>query len=299
MKIAAFVLAKDEIDLIALTIEHLKLIGVDVIIACDVNSTDGTQDFLKAERSPNFHLLHVNDLEPGPIEFRRVFDEALAIARAEKAVWLLMQDADEFWLPATGHLKTSELSTSAGVGIVSVSRFNVPLARGVPPLSPPYGSSCYDQILLVVRAQPDFGSYLKKNPLMPWILGVPAPKAIVRPEYIEEIAQAGHDAVPRAGMPSLRAMATDIVIAHLPFTTEERFKRKVANIQRHIGVHYAFFNDTVGWHWTRWAKMRKQGILAAEFERSCFSSEAMANLRRDGTVISAKEKLESMAREAR
>ena len=42
MRIAANLSVKDEVELIETTIAHLHAIGVDVIVACDMGSTDGS-----------------------------------------------------------------------------------------------------------------------------------------------------------------------------------------------------------------------------------------------------------------
>ena len=47
MIIAAALGVKDEIELIERCIIHLQNIGIDLILACDVSSTDGTREVLE------------------------------------------------------------------------------------------------------------------------------------------------------------------------------------------------------------------------------------------------------------
>jgi hypothetical protein len=51
MRIAANLNVKDEVELIETTIDRLRAIGVDVILACDMGSTAGTVDILERPRS--------------------------------------------------------------------------------------------------------------------------------------------------------------------------------------------------------------------------------------------------------
>jgi Glycosyl transferase family 2 len=286
LKIAALLCVKDEIELITHTISHLRAIGVDFIIACDVNSTDGTKEVLESYRSTDFFVTHVNDLNPDPTEFQRGYDAAVAAAAAARADWLLFQDADECWIPATGNLK--ECIALENAELLSVDRFHVPVSQGVtrtPPFSPDY----YDRLLLVVKSVPNFREFMRENPTAPWILGVPVPKVMVRPRFVASIKQAGHDAVPAAGVQFRRARPADLLIAHLPFTTAERFARKVKNIRRNMQVHDNTYRGTVAWHWRRWIELADKEGIYAEFERSSLDPKTIESLRQNGFVQSAAE----------
>jgi hypothetical protein len=45
----------------------------------------------------------------------------------------------------------------------------------------------------------------------------------------------------------------------------------------------------VAWHWRRWLRLADEGRLDAEFNRSVFTAETIAELRREGIVRSAAE----------
>lgn len=57
MRIAASLSVKDEVERIETSIAHLRAIGVDVIVACDMGSTDGTLDILERYRSDGDFLI--------------------------------------------------------------------------------------------------------------------------------------------------------------------------------------------------------------------------------------------------
>ena len=287
MKIAALLCVKDEIELIADAVSHLRSIGADLIVACDVSSTDGTREVLESYRSSEFHVTHVNDLNPDPTEFQRVYDAALADAAAAGADWLLFQDADECWIPATGNLK--ECTALENAELLSVGRFHVPVCRGVVTQSPPFSPSHYDRLLLVAKSVPNFREFMRENPTAPWILGVPVPKVMVRPRFVASMKQAGHDAVPVAGVQFRRAIPADLLIAHLPFTTVERFARKVENIRRNLQVHSNTYRGDVAWHWRRWIELADKEGINAEFERSTLDLNTFSGLRQNGFIRSAAE----------
>jgi hypothetical protein len=288
LKIAALLGVKDEVELIGHTIDHLRSIGVDLIIACDMNSTDGTKDVLESRRSEDLQIMHGNDLNPDTEEFGSLFYAAIASAAAANADWLLFQDADEFWIPATGNLK--ECTTLEDADLLSVDRFHVPLVRGETTTRPPIAPNSYDRLFLVVKSVPNFREFMRENPTAPWILGVPLPKVIVRPALVASFTQGCHDVVPIDGVLFRRSKPAELLIAHLPFTTQARFARKIANIQRNIHVHEKnYYRGDAAWHWRRWIALADQEGINAEFERSSFDPEAIEILRRQGIVRSAAE----------
>lgn len=58
-KIAAYVGIFDEAELIRSVIDHLRSIGIDLIIAFDSYSTDGTAEILKSYRSDNLQVFKI------------------------------------------------------------------------------------------------------------------------------------------------------------------------------------------------------------------------------------------------
>ena len=61
IKIAAYLGVKDEAEIIEKCIAHLRAIGVDTILACDMSSTDGTAEILEKCRSDTFSILTLNN----------------------------------------------------------------------------------------------------------------------------------------------------------------------------------------------------------------------------------------------
>ena len=59
-----------------------------------------------------------------------------------------------------------------------------------------------------------------------------------------------------------RAVALEIIIAHLPFTTEARFRRKLENIREVFAYHDEYFGLDGAWHWRHWLELAGESCLA-------------------------------------
>lgn len=65
MRIAANLGVKDEVELIERSVAHLRAIGVDLIIACDLGSTDGTLEISReASVRSRFLVVHHERSDP-------------------------------------------------------------------------------------------------------------------------------------------------------------------------------------------------------------------------------------------
>jgi hypothetical protein len=91
-------LARDEVDIVAATVEHHLAAGVDLIIATDNGSVDGTVDVLSAYQNAGVLELHHEPIH----EFRQaewVTRMARRAATEFHADWVINADADEFLWP--------------------------------------------------------------------------------------------------------------------------------------------------------------------------------------------------------
>ena len=295
MRIVAYLGVKDEVELIERTIEHLRAIGVDLIIAVDSRSTDGTAEILKSyESKDNFWLFQMDDLRRDDTEQTWLRRNMEIIQRAE-ADWVILLDADEYWLPLSGSLKDcADLCSS---DVLSVDRFNVPLQPSGAMVPDQLIRNRYSEIFLFVEPIPNFQSQLHENPRTAWIQGVPVPKVTARVKHIAGWTVGMHDAIAADGTEPVRSKPSDLIIAHLPFTTFSRFARKVENIRGVFARFDAYFPGEMGWHWRRWVRLADEGRLREEFEKQVCGEDAIADFRRRRIVRSAAELLEDRMRE--
>ena len=282
MRIAALFGVKDEIELVRASIEHLRAIGVDLIVAFDAGSTDGTREVLDA-----FEARDVFQIIDGAVlsaDERR--ERQLALAREAKADWVFFVDADEFWLPAGGSLKDCE--SLANADVLNVDRYNVPPTRIGPLVRGDLAPSSYKDVFLCVQRIPAFHTAVADHPVVPWIVGADIlPKVLARTSAIRAMAAGGHWVEPAGDQPLRQVTPRDLVIAHAPFSTFDRFERKVVNICERMRTHPEFFRGNNGWHWLRWAELFRAGTLAEEFKRQMLSEERVATLIASGAIITA------------
>ena len=288
VKISALVGVKDEVELIEPAIDHLRRIGVDLIKVFDMGSSDGTLEFLRAQKTQaDFKLFEMDDqaVDAGP----RLLQLTLEAAREDNTDWAIFLDADEFWIPATGRLK--DCAALADSDLLSVNRYNVALGPNGPMMPSSLSPPGYDELLMFVQWIPDLLQHLRDSPDAVWSRGVPMPKLMVRPNAVKSISYGMHFAVPtRAETEVRRGQPQDLLIAHLPFSTPSRFERKLDNIRKLISRHDAEIQGTTAWHWRRWLTMSATEVVA-EFDRQRVDPASLQELRSGGAISSAGELL--------
>ena len=126
MKLALTLLVRDETDILDAHLAFHLNAGVDVVIATDHRSTDGTTELLQAyAREGYVHLIRREDERIRQSEW--VTHMAQLAATELKADWVINSDADEFWWPRELSLKDVLAAVPEGYGIVrAVSRVFIP-----------------------------------------------------------------------------------------------------------------------------------------------------------------------------
>lgn len=285
MKIVASVGLKDEVELIGPVISHLRAIGADHIFVSDGGSTDGSLEYLDSiSGDADIALLPYDDSKPGLDERANgmVFDAA----RAAGADWLILLDADEFLLPAGGSLKES-VARAGDADVIQIARFNTVLLPDGLALPLPPVPARYDEILFYA---PDSGHKIARENVradadLPWIRLVQPDKVIIRPDRVTGAAAGGHAA---KGADLTEVRAPDLLIAHVPFSTEARFARKLRNIERIYAATGKRWGKDSAWHWRRWLdNVASHGGVAGEIARNTITPALCEELQADGMIKSA------------
>jgi hypothetical protein len=126
MRLAATLLVRDEADIVEAHLAFHLSAGVDIIVATDHRSTDGTTEILESyAREGRVHLIRRDDERIRQSEW--VTQMARLAAAEYGADWVINSDADEFWWPREGSLKDVLDAVPQHYGVVyAVSRVFVP-----------------------------------------------------------------------------------------------------------------------------------------------------------------------------
>ena len=105
MKLVMTLLVRDEADIVDAHLAFHLNAGVDFFVATDHDSTDGTTEVLERYAAQGvLHLLHESDER---FHQSRWVTRMARLASTEFcADWVINSDADEFWWPSGGNLKT-------------------------------------------------------------------------------------------------------------------------------------------------------------------------------------------------
>jgi hypothetical protein len=126
MKLALTLLVRDEADVIEQFLSYHLNAGVDVVIATDHRSVDGTTEILR-RYADGGHVALLRREDESIDQSRWVTEMARLAAREHDADWVINADADEFWWPSNGTLKEALASVPLPFGVVyAVSRVFVP-----------------------------------------------------------------------------------------------------------------------------------------------------------------------------
>lgn len=123
MRLVMTLLVRDESDIVRANLDFHYSQGVDHVIATDNKSVDGTAEILRPyERQGRLTLL----FEPGDnhAQGRWVTRMARMAVRDHAADWVINNDADEFWWPREGNLKSTLGTLLPEIGVVFVKRSN-------------------------------------------------------------------------------------------------------------------------------------------------------------------------------
>jgi hypothetical protein len=285
LRIGAFVGVCNEIELIERFLLHLRKIGVSEILVCDMNSTDGTAEFLRDScQSESLTLMSIGVEEPAEVYLKQCEDAAKHLS----SDWLLFLDADEFVLPLSGDLRDCPRLLDSDA--ISLRRFNVVCTPKGPRFPSELSPMRYGEVDLFVRDVPNFREQLLSDQPLPIVRKVPGRKLLVRRECLHRMTDGMHDLV-AAGPNARRANTPDIVIAHLPITTRSRFMRKVESIRQTFVHHDEHFGTDKAWHWRHLLRLHERGEIDGEFLRSVFTDDQLSEFRSNGLVANAADLL--------
>jgi hypothetical protein len=242
MKLVMTLLVRDEEDIVRENLDFHLAQGVDQVIVTDNGSEDATAEILREYESQGvLRLLFEtsDDYSQG-----RWVTRMARIAATEGADWVINNDADEFWWPRGGSLKTIFEQLDDRVGMLVAHRENF-----VP--RPEDGRPFWERMTLRERES--------LNPL-----GKPLPPKLAhRADPEIEVAQGNHK-VEGAELGE-RLDDGSIEILHFPMRTYEQFENKIVKGGRAYARNRELPQST-GRTWRRLYETWEQGKLRDHYD---------------------------------
>ena len=267
-------LVRDEIDFVAENIAFHAAHGVDCFVVVDNGSRDGTRERVAALRRD--YDIEIVD-EPATDYRQDVWttEAARRIAASGKADYVISNDADEFWVAASGNLKDALVGHAA----VAAPRSNLlPFADEIE--RPDF--RFFDAVMRVVAPYPEQPA--RPDPREP--LAAPAmlrrlpPKIACRLDGLRAIGMGNHTVDHATGGP---AIAANLQVYHFPLRPYRRFIDKVG-FARECFAQRPDWPPSTLWHWRRWVAQQDFGLLEAEYRSYPLDRAHAAALEAQGVV---------------
>jgi hypothetical protein len=245
MKLVMTLLVRDEQDIVRENLDFHLAQGVDQVIVTDNGSEDDTAEILREYESRGVVRL-LFEASDDYSQGRWVTRMARLAATELGADWVINNDADEFWWPRAGSLKSSFEQLDDQVGVLVAHRENF-----VP--RPEDGRPFWERMTLRERES--------LNPL-----GKPLPPKLAHRAHPEIAVAQGNHKVEGAQLGE-RLDDGSIEILHFPMRTYTQFENKIVKGGRAYARNRELPERT-GRTWRRLYETWEQGGLRDHYEEN-------------------------------
>ncbi len=262
MKIVMTLLVRDERDIIRYNLDYHLARGVDFFLVMDHCSTDGTPAILDEYRRAGVAEVFTQT-DPGYHQGQWVTWMARRAAARYGAEWVINNDADEFWWPEEGDLKSVLAQVPESCGSVSVVRHNFP----------PTANTHGDFLERMVCR--DTASTNSLNESLPG-------KACHRGHPQVVVSQGNH----WARVPGLERCFDDVgmEILHFPVRSLQQIENKIALGGRAYEMSSGLDKD-LGHSWRSLYETLKRGGLEDYYRSTCLCREDLTKMGEGGRVV--------------
>jgi hypothetical protein len=253
IKLVMTLLVRDEADILEKNLCFHLSRGVDFIVATDNGSTDGSRDIL--QKYADKGVLWFRDITTHTYEQAKWVSEMAEIAvKKFGATHLFHCDADEFWMPINGSLK-SYLPVENEVFYISQLNY-LPEVNG--------GFFSLKKLVVQQPFPPSTDPSLKQQSYR-YLLNT-QPQKVMTTALFTKIAQGNHLILDKTLQQ--RIPINHIVVHHFPIRSLAQFKRKITN----GGTAYSKNpeqNTSLGWQWKEWYKLHQAGLTKNLYATLC------------------------------
>lgn len=255
MKLVMTMLVRDEIDIIEHNLSHHFRQGVDHAIVVDNGSVDGTRELL-AKREQSGKVTVVDEPEQDYQQGVWMTRAALMARDEFGADWVLNNDADEFWVPREGNLKT--VITNARADVLHCPRTNLIFPWDSSD-DAPWIERCIFSVRTPIKIPRLSDAINDALPCPYFYLDLPS-KVLTHTNGLIAISQGNHTALYDR---QIQEDKGEVDILHFPVRSKAQFLSKIRN----GGMAYArnsVLGKGAGWHVRRQLQLiEEQGLDAA------------------------------------
>ncbi len=252
--ITMLMLVRDELDIIQQNINFHLRFGIENFVVTDNGSVDGTRDILADfERSLGKSFVVIDDSEVAYLQAARVNRMIQVAKQTFRPRWIISNDADEFWYPASGRYDTEIDGRSNLLRCFWRNFLPRPDTRW--------------QEFTDVGSMPGYHSETGK--------------LLCLARGLRGMYAGNHEA---RSIPRVISNSDNIRVYHYPIRSYEQFERKV--VQGHRAAVRASFKQTAAWHWREYYDAWENGRLEEVYEQLATKNR----LSRDTTMAELFEK---------
>ena len=273
MMLVLTLVVRDEEDILDTNLSYHLRQGVDLILVTDHHSQDGTPEIL--ERWEGTGAVRVfredDDVHDQAARVNRMVDLAVTEYGAD---WLIHADADEFWWPADGDLRTTLGTVPPEVSTVVAWRYNFVPRPPHPSATGPTSDPATDSFAARMRWRMTRSETWDGKPM--------GRKVCHRAGPDLSIAMGNHSV---EGLGGELLDDARIEILHFPWRSQAHLEQKVRNggaaLERNTEL-----DAGMGWHWRElWRRLQADGDLASVWTQMCIDDEILGLAIDHGDVI--------------
>lgn len=263
-------LVKNEVDILSDNIKYHSEVGVDQFVVMDNGSTDGTRELL--EELKGIYNLHVIDRPDSDYQQSNWKTEMARCAAKRGAHWSIANDADEFWVPEHGDLKTELTKTGS---IITCPRKNILFSEQDFNQEKKY----YEQTTAVKYPINYAKGIQEGEDQLSIMLGNIHGKVMVRSLGLLRVKGGNHRAWHLWGRLNQKTSA-NVTVYHFPIRSKQHFIENIENRQMLLSKGVT----KMGSHYKRWVAMLEKGDMDKELKRLVLDDQYRAVLTDLGVV---------------